>query len=853
MRRSLLIALSILLLSSAASAALKGTQAPTKAIDATIAASDYGADGTGSTDASTALSNACTAANTAGVPLGLSGSYKVSSNLTLGCDLRFGAGAILLPDTTKTVTVNGKIGGAADTDFIFQGQGAVVANSPYVSVGWWGAAAAAAAGTDAGPAFRAAVGSNRVIKVPALAYTFTTTQSPPGDIAAFDNSLLQITSQANFVIEAYGASITPNNANALSAGVTISDSTNFKVLGLHCIGNRTGLTAGQENACIALSSDVSFTIRDLWASGNFGGEGAIGYGDWLVNGIIDGVRGDAVGQCFDFAFAKNVVFSNVSAVGVGNDGATGTGDKCVSNLIDTVNSSNNHTGVSFTDTDNLKIIAVDASNFTNGAWQLSSGQHIQFIGNAWHDNPGVGGYVNYRNGGAFTSVGHPPQHILIKGDRYSNNGSGANQGIFISSIGIAGCACGDLVNDIQIDADFENNNNTGITTDDATHTTNVTLVGAFTGANQTKTVGELLIDAPGTVIGSPPAAPANDNMLINPSFDIDQQNEGATYTASNPAMDGWRFNLSSAATSVTLAKSNASLPVDAENKALFTIGTGSATVNASDEIAIFQKLTGDMISNTAFSTSSAKALSLQFEAACSVTGTYSVALQNAALTRSLVHGWTVGTANTWQHYVIAVPGDTAAGWTISGNAAQMLVRFSVEAGSSLQNATKDTWLAGNYHAVNTQTQLSTTTGATCGITNVKLEVSPAPTPFQKRQPATELSLARQFYQKTFSGLAVGQNKGLAGALCTDAAAAAAGTFGVLWQFAYPMNSLPTITTFNPSAANANWRDTGGASDAVVLVDTMSAKGVNGVFIGEQTTVPTAGHHYCIHATADSRL
>lgn len=68
-----------------------------------------------------------------------------------------------------------------------------------------------------------------------------------------------------------------------------------------------------------------------------------------------------------------------------------------------------------------------------------------------------------------------------------------------------------------------------------------------------------------------------------------------------------------------------------------------------------------------------------------------------------------------------------------------------------------------------------------------------------------------------------------------------------------MRASPTITTYNPSAANANWRNVTGAADAVVNVDPAAAKGTTGVFIGEQTTAPVAGSSYCIQAAADARL
>ena len=74
---------------------------------------------------------------------------------------------------------------------------------------------------------------------------------------------------------------------------------------------------------------------------------------------------------------------------------------------------------------------------------------------------------------------------------------------------------------------------------------------------------------------------------------------------------------------------------------------------------------------------------------------------------------------------------------------------------------------------------------------------------------------------------------------------------IYWPLRQPMFKTPAITTYNPSAANANCRDITGASDVVVNVDPDTAIGAAGVYIGTQTTSLTAGHHLCIQATADA--
>lgn len=118
----------------------------------------------------------------------------------------------------------------------------------------------------------------------------------------------------------------------------------------------------------------------------------------------------------------------------------------------------------------------------------------------------------------------------------------------------------------------------------------------------------------------------------------------------------------------------------------------------------------------------------------------------------------------------------------------------------------------------------------------------------------ELDFSQRYFNSTFgNGNAPAQSFGLAGALGAQDYGATAGEVFTQWNFATQMRAAPAITTYNPSAANANWRDVTGSSDVVVSVDPDSAKGTSGVLIGAQTTALTAGHRLYIHATASAEL
>jgi hypothetical protein len=116
-----------------------------------------------------------------------------------------------------------------------------------------------------------------------------------------------------------------------------------------------------------------------------------------------------------------------------------------------------------------------------------------------------------------------------------------------------------------------------------------------------------------------------------------------------------------------------------------------------------------------------------------------------------------------------------------------------------------------------------------------------------------MALCQRYFASTFgNGVAPAQNAGKTGCLTTYAFNSSV-NIASYWQFPVSMRSTaPTITTYNPSNTNANWRDFTAASDFTVSVDPQSTLGASGVFI-QSSTQPTQGHVCGIHATAGAEL
>lgn len=139
------------------------------------------------------------------------------------------------------------------------------------------------------------------------------------------------------------------------------------------------------------------------------------------------------------------------------------------------------------------------------------------------------------------------------------------------------------------------------------------------------------------------------------------------------------------------------------------------------------------------------------------------------------------------------------------------------------------------------------------IDDVQLEIGMS-TQFE-RVPFDKMLLGcKRHYQTTFPyGTAPAQNAGVAGALGFTSQITTAASAFTQWNFPVEQRASPSITTFNPSASNANWRDVTGSSDVTVSVDPNSAKSTKGVFVSSQTTALTAVHNLYIHAAADAGI
>jgi hypothetical protein len=349
--------------------------------------------------------------------------------------------------------------------------------------------------------------------------------------------------------------------------------------------------------------------------------------------------------------------------------------------------------------------------------------------------------------------------------------------------------------------------------------------------------------------------PITQNIVFNPGMEIDQANEGASVSLATGVpkyiVDGFLASFTNA-TAVVSAQRVADATTGFINSAKLTVATG-ATVAANDFLQFQHLIEANLLTQIGLGSAAARTVSLSWWVKSSIAPyTYGVAVQNFAQNRSYVANKTINSANVWQQDSISFLADTGGSWVTSGVAGGARLIFTAAASGAIASGTNNAWNASNvFSAAGITNTILSTNGATFQISGVKLEIGAAATQFDRRPLSLEMLLCQRYYRKTFpDGTAPAQNAGTPGALSTIAASTTAGALGLFWPFSEPMRAAPTVTTYNPSAANANWRNTTGSTDAVVNLDTASHKGV---LIGEQTTALVVGNIYRIHASADARL
>ncbi len=378
---------------------------------------------------------------------------------------------------------------------------------------------------------------------------------------------------------------------------------------------------------------------------------------------------------------------------------------------------------------------------------------------------------------------------------------------------------------------------------------------AVTGVNLGPNAFQALSGAYNVVGTATYLAPTTDNRIVNPCFQIDQRNYGAS-VSTNAAFfaDQWKF-LSSHPTYLHM---NSRLVVanmvqcPTSSKATVDIQTTPA---ANDFLGFYQDIAASDLSDFAYGESTAKYSTLAWCVVSSLTPPYtlSYSIQNLNATYSYVGNYTVtvGAAQR-QCFSATIPPDSHPFGTLGSSAVAASVTFDLGSGANRKTSTVGSWVSGNFYGSTTASNFVANTAASVlEISNVRWFPNALDNGWIAPTYNKDIANAQRFFRSSFpDGTAPAQNAGVAGASCANGA-----NPSIALTFSPPMMKAGTVTTFNPSAANANWRDTTAGSDLTVVVPTGGAAGTastTSAFIGSSSAA-TGTDTSCIHYTIDGGL
>jgi hypothetical protein len=303
------------------------------------------------------------------------------------------------------------------------------------------------------------------------------------------------------------------------------------------------------------------------------------------------------------------------------------------------------------------------------------------------------------------------------------------------------------------------------------------------------------------------------NLIINGDMVINQRNTAVA--GSGYSVDRWTSLKFGNSTTISIAQS-ADAPPNFTNSLKMTTVTGAAATSA----WLYQRIEGYNAASLGFGTASAKQVTVSFWVKSSLSGTYSVTLQNNNATRVYAASYTISAADTWEYKTVTIPGDTTGSWlqtTNSGLDVYFPFVLSGTPSSSYVPSTLNAWFTGaGGMAFNVGTSatpnVTATTGNIFAITGVQLEAGSQATPFEQLPIGVELPLCQRYFHVIPAGNIKAVNQyatvGLSG-----------GNLLVSHTFPVTMRADPTAYTSGGSGSHSFdfYQSSAGAGIARVLV------------------------------------
>ena len=237
---------------------------------------------------------------------------------------------------------------------------------------------------------------------------------------------------------------------------------------------------------------------------------------------------------------------------------------------------------------------------------------------------------------------------------------------------------------------------------------------------------------------------SNRNVIINGAMVVSQRGTSAiTASASSDTFITDRFRISNYSDATFTGQQVADAPTDFEYSTKVTTTGTDTSLAAGQYQRLLTPIEGYNMNHLNYGSSGAKTCTLSFHVKSSLTGAFYVFGFNSAANRSIVVGYTIDAANTWEKKTLTIAGDTTGTW-LTTNGAGMYFGWSLGTGTTRQTTTTDAFQAGFYMAKSDQVNVAGTSSATWQVTGVQLEVGTEATPFEHRSFGDELARCQRY-------------------------------------------------------------------------------------------------------------
>jgi hypothetical protein len=340
--------------------------------------------------------------------------------------------------------------------------------------------------------------------------------------------------------------------------------------------------------------------------------------------------------------------------------------------------------------------------------------------------------------------------------------------------------------------------------------------------------------------------PTYRNFLINGNMEANQEQVGVGSGNGVYYADGW--TTANTATSRITTQQSSNNPAPGHAFSLLTTVVNAGAPAAADVYMHTQGLEGLNTRHLQWGAASPIAMAVSLLVRCSVPGTYGLTVRNFNATRSYVTPLVVNAANTWEAKSFIIPGDVAGTWPTTA-VQSMSLGIAMASGTTYQTGVSNTWQAGNFVALTSQTQLTSTNGATFQLTAVQAEAAWVST-FERLPLEATLRRAKRYWQTSY---VYGSAPGSGDIVDAVRGFAINGNDLIpLAPFPVEMMGAPSVVLYNASSGVASNIRRISTGDAIGLSAGMSA-GAKSMYAAQAAGALNIGELYDFHYVANKRI